>query len=271
MSGCCVYGCTNRYSTEGLKFYRIPTGSRPFQKNRRRLWLQAIKRVDWSEDIIKNARVCSAHFISGEASLDSSSPDFVPSVFVYTKPSQNPGAKLERYHRKRRRDDRPITAANICVPSKTLKQECSMDHCPAEDDIPVTKREYDDLNRRHSQLQEDYVHLGQMFEALQAENVKLKEELQKSTFSYTTVKCNIGQLFFLTGLTSVLFEWLVTKITGSLERIIQKLTLEDHLLVILMKLRLGLCNTDLAYRFKVSKTTISNILRSWGPWYGLGP
>ncbi|XP_051955002.1 uncharacterized protein LOC127624285 [Xyrauchen texanus] len=220
MSGCCVYGCTNRYSTKGLKFYRIPTGSRSFQKNRRRLWLQAIKRVDWSEDIIKNARVCSAHFISGEASLDCSSPDFVPSVFVYTKPSQNPEAKLERYHRKRRRDDRPITAANLCVSSKTLKQECSMDHCPAEDNIPVTKREYDDLNQRHCQLQEDYVHLCQKFEALQAENVKLKEELQKSTFSYTTVKCNIGQLFFLTGLTSVLFEWLdkqITKESGFLE------------------------------------------------------
>lgn len=63
----------------------------------------------------------------------------------------------------------------------------------------------------------------------------------------------------------MLFEWLVTKITGSLEIIIQKLTLEDHLLVIVMKLRLGLCNTDLAYRFKVSKTTVSNILRSWIP------
>ncbi|KAJ8004447.1 hypothetical protein DPEC_G00135800 [Dallia pectoralis] len=140
----------------------------------------AIKHVDWSEDIIENARVCSAHFISGEASLDSSSPDYVPSVFVYTKPSQNPEAKLERYHRKRRRDDSPITAANLCVPSKTLIQECSMDHCPAEDDVPVKKREYDDLNQRHSQLKEDYLHLCQKFEALQAENVKLKEELQKT-------------------------------------------------------------------------------------------
>lgn len=50
----------------------------------------------------------------------------------------------------------------------------------AEDDIPVTKRAYDDLNRRHSQLQEDYVHLCQKFDTLQAENVKLKEV--KSTF-----------------------------------------------------------------------------------------
>ena len=135
----------------------------------------------------------------------------------------------------------------------------------AEEDIPVPKREFDDLNLRHSELQEDYVNLWQELDTLWAENVKLKEELQKSKFSYTTVKCNMVQLLFLTGLTSVVFEWLLTKITGSVEIICKKLTVEDHLLVILMKWRLGLSNTDLAYRFKVSKTTISNILRSWVP------
>lgn len=197
--------------------------------------------------------------------MDSSSPDFVPSVFMYTKQSQNPDSKMDRYHRKRRRDDRPDTAANQPVPSESPEQECSMDHCPAEEDIPVPKRAYDDLNLRYSQLQEDYVNLRQEFDTLREENVKLKEELQKSTFSYTTVKCNIGQLIFLTGLTSVVFEWLITKLMGSVERIHNKLTVEDHLLIILMKLRLGLCNSDLAYRFQVSKTTISNILRSWVP------
>lgn len=170
---------------------------------------------------------------------------------------------MDRYHRKRRRDDILDTAANQPAHSETPEQEYSMDNCPAEEDIPVPRRKYDDLNLRHSQLQEDYVNLRQEFDTLQAENVQLKEVLQKSTFPYTTVKCNIGQLIFLTGLTSVIFEWLLTKITGSVERISQKLTVEDHLLVILMKLRLGLSNTDLAYRFKVSKTTMSNILRSW--------
>ncbi|KAI4803137.1 hypothetical protein KUCAC02_006693, partial [Chaenocephalus aceratus] len=63
-------------------------------------------------------------------------------------------------------------------------------HCSngyvSEEDIPVPKREYDDLNMRYSQLQEEYVNLRQEFDTLRAENVKLKEELHKSTFSYTT-------------------------------------------------------------------------------------
>ncbi|CAL9699700.1 unnamed protein product [Knipowitschia caucasica] len=131
MSGCCVYGCSNRNTQPGLKFYRIPRGSRPFQSNRRRLWLQAIKREDWTEDTIKNARICGAHFISGEVSLDWQSPDFVPSVFVYTKQRQRPEAKMERYHRKRRRDDRtnksPVQPGPCDIPEE--QGESSMEHC----------------------------------------------------------------------------------------------------------------------------------------------
>ncbi|KAG5277387.1 hypothetical protein AALO_G00116930 [Alosa alosa] len=48
------------------------------EKKRRQLWLNAIKRKDWAEAIIKNAHVCSAHFITGEASTDENNPDFAP-------------------------------------------------------------------------------------------------------------------------------------------------------------------------------------------------
>lgn len=41
------------------------------------------------------------------------------------------------------------------------------------------------------------------------------------------------------------------------------LTLEDHLLVILMKLRLGLTNKDIAFRFNVTECDGSKTLRSW--------
>lgn len=57
----------------------------------------------------------------------------------------------------------------------------------------------------------------------------------------------------------------MSKIEDSVQKRTESLMLEDHLLVVLMKLRLGLSNRDIAYRFKVSESTVSNILRSWLP------
>lgn len=63
---CCVVGCQNRNAKIGkLHFYRIPSLKTPFEANRRRLWLQAINRTDWTDETIRNSRLCSAHFISG--------------------------------------------------------------------------------------------------------------------------------------------------------------------------------------------------------------
>ena len=82
MPSCCAVGCANR-STSNLEltFYRIPGGAHPFQQNRRRLWLRAISRDKWSETEIKNARLCSAHFISGKTQVQSS-PVPVNNVFI---------------------------------------------------------------------------------------------------------------------------------------------------------------------------------------------
>lgn len=85
MSECCIAGCFNRPTKERtLKFYTIPTANsvRPFKVNRRRLWLEAIEKANGSvADLSFDSRICSAHFISGQFSLDNSNPDFVPSVF----------------------------------------------------------------------------------------------------------------------------------------------------------------------------------------------
>ncbi|KAK0135510.1 hypothetical protein N1851_028635 [Merluccius polli] len=63
---CCAVGCTNRFNkfNKTRKFYRIPSTRTPLKANRRRLWLQAIRRSDWNEQMIKNATICSDHFIS---------------------------------------------------------------------------------------------------------------------------------------------------------------------------------------------------------------
>ncbi|XP_071395098.1 zinc finger and SCAN domain-containing protein 5C-like [Centroberyx affinis] len=99
MSACCVTGCKNRDSnTSEVKFYGIPSGSQPFQSYRRRLWLQAIKPVKCTEEALEHVRICGAHFISGEASMDFRSADYVPSVFACSNQSQKPKAKLQRFY-----------------------------------------------------------------------------------------------------------------------------------------------------------------------------
>ncbi len=46
-----------------FKAYLLPL---PDKKKRCQLWLNEIKRADLTETIVKNAHVCSAHFLSEE-------------------------------------------------------------------------------------------------------------------------------------------------------------------------------------------------------------
>lgn len=118
---------------------------------------------------------------------------------------------------------------------------------------------------KYTQLRKDHLDLLEESQQLRDENKRLKEEFKNSRFSYSNVKSSMVKMLFFTGITSVLFDWLCTKITDSVNLCCKKLTIQDHLLIVLMKLRLGLTNTDLAYRFEVSKSTLSNICRSWIP------
>ena len=64
-SSCCAVGCQNRTpKRKDLAYYRIPK-----LKIRRQKWLAAIKREDWSEEKIENARLCSEHFITDKILL----------------------------------------------------------------------------------------------------------------------------------------------------------------------------------------------------------
>lgn len=79
------------------------------------------------------------------------------------------------------------------------------------------------------------------------------------------IKDHSNYLLFLSGLTSVLFIWLLGKVQCCVQKLNASLTLEDHLLIVLMKLSLGLSNGYLADRFRASESTFSNFLRSWVP------
>lgn len=102
---CCAIGCKNRFESRGeLHFYRIPRPKTAFDEDRRERWIQAIRRrrSGWSEKTIRTSRLCSQHFITGKFSLDPNHPDFVPSVFSFSRHSdlQRGLRRLESFNRR---------------------------------------------------------------------------------------------------------------------------------------------------------------------------
>lgn len=98
---------------------------------------------------------------------------------------------------------------------------------------------------------------------------KLREEIAKlrgNMFGFHTIKKSAEWFKFFTGIPTVaVFLWIVGLIKGRVKKCTTKLSAEDHVLAILMKLRLGLLNKDIAYRYSCKVTVISKIYRCWLP------
>ena len=97
---------------------------------------------------------------------------------------------------------------------------------------------------------------------------KLCEEnnlLKTSKSSYEYLKKSDDKVTFFIGLNCSRFIWLFNKVKSSIKILLKKLSLEDHMLVVLVKLKLGLLNKDLAVCFDISISRISKIFRSLVP------
>ena len=83
---------------------------------------------------------------------------------------------------------------------------------------------------------------------------KLHEEnnlLKTSKFSYQYFKKSDDKMIFFTGFNCSRFIWLFNKAKSSIKILHKNLSLQDHMLVVLMKLKLGLLNKDLAAGFDI--------------------
>ena len=70
---------------------------------------------------------------------------------------------------------------------------------------------------------------------------------------------------FFCGIGIKTFKWILDRIKPHVKRYHLQLTFEDHLLLVLMKIRLKLLNGDLAVRFKIHRSRVSKIFRNWVP------
>ena len=97
-------------------------------------------------------------------------------------------------------------------------------------------------------------------------NAKLSDKLkqtERKVMDFDNIKNDDKTLNFITGISNVhLFKWLLSLIKPKVELASKSITQENHLLIVLMKLRQQYINKGLALRFNTDVTNISNIFRT---------
>ena len=85
--------------------------------------------------------------------------------------------------------------------------------------------------------------------------------IKRTSLSFKIVSKNEKQLHFYTGINKPIFEYIYKQLKnkGTKSKILKR----DRPFIVLTKLRLGLQNKDLAYRFGICEQKISKVLREW--------
>uniref|UniRef100_A0A8C6S9D3 DDE Tnp4 domain-containing protein n=2 Tax=Neogobius melanostomus TaxID=47308 RepID=A0A8C6S9D3_9GOBI len=194
----------------------------------------------------------SSTTLLGKMSLDHDSPDYVPSVSLFPKDKKKTDGAPNK--RKKLASHNPEATNNS---STTLL---------AGEDIEFEWPDLVDLSIQHRQLQDAYTELQAEVDALSARNARLKEDFHRvlPRFSYASVKGDDEQLLFLTGVRTPVFDWLVAQVADKIE-VLPELTSRNHLTMVLMKLKLGLCDVDLAYRFGIRESSVTRMCQTWLP------
>ena len=270
---CCVPGCSNRRSKRPeLSFHTFPSS----QVMRRR-WIQSIRRdIGPNFQVTANTVVCSAHFelscyypsVNVEVGETSRrhcrrlKKDSVPSLFSF---------RLSLYPARPSRDDRLAVGAERAVELEERKLSQRM---AAETESERKMRE---------ELEEARAKIGQLEERVATLSAE-KENLKAQLFRFDNVKDN-KELEFLTGLNKKQWDavWTFLDVRSSNDVLSaraaktessgrtyaqgsgrhSRLSMEDELLLTLMRLRLGRLQEELAYTFGVSESTVSTIFNKW--------
>ena len=79
---CCVTFCHNRRGREDIRFFRVLRKRDP---DRTLAWAVAINRKNEDGSLWMPSQytvICGKHFVNGEPSNDTASPDYIPSLFL---------------------------------------------------------------------------------------------------------------------------------------------------------------------------------------------
>ena len=137
-------------------------------------------------------------------------------------------------------------------------------------DFEVIDSKSDEISKLKLQLQDKEREIAMYHNELISRNdecYKLRESADsnvKQIFGFNSIKHSSDSINFYTGLPNFdTFTWVLNRVESGAEKFHTRLSSADHLLIVFMKLRLGLLNKDIAFRFGIKCPTISKIFRCW--------
>ena len=251
---CCVPRCSHRSDREHhLSYFGLPLKNKSILKQ----WVHRIGRKNLP--INSYTRVCSSHFV--QAAGRRLRPDEVPSLNLPVLTS------VAKSTPRRPPKERAFQGMSTRVDSE------------AEDSCTYTRNAFTQVENVSTNVAEEELALmGESMELLKAKVIML----EKQQFRLSNIKDDDSKVQFYTGFTSygalqALFSFLgpsveslcYSKLDSNSQREKRKrcrpriLPPIEEFFVTLVRLRLGLMEQDLAFRFCISQSTVSRIIVTW--------
>ena len=276
---CCVPGCFNNNKRDKhLSFYNFPNGKSKEKQILREKWINAVSRKNFKPTI--GHRVCSEHFVGGQKTYVNNIPTITPKTRLrrLVIPRTTTKARNRAFVIKER------SRSTHNLEYKEALDEASEGICDTLPESSTVTGELRNLTLENSRLKEEN-------EKLKAENLllrnKLKEESAANRFSIEYFKLGNNRLFrFYTGLEDYdTFKAIFDSFGAGVRNLIyhdsgtkaSNMTSPDYLkcgpkrflspemefFLMLVRLRLGLLEEDIAHRVGLSVSHISRIFITW--------
>nr|XP_022311883.1 uncharacterized protein LOC111117094 [Crassostrea virginica] len=249
MPYCFAYGCSHiTGGKQHCSLFRFPIDAQ-----KRKKWVERCRRADrdWND----NDRICSCHFLDGKKENG-------PTIFSFSKTLSFPEAPTRKRLKKSKEDgtaevDEQSTSSidhRNCFPIHDHSYYMTSDD-DVEASIPAQKQisAVEKLENQVKELQEEIKNLRMRKPKMTVGDILEDSEKMLLYTSFPTDVFNvIVQILKRMAPFNYYAGWEVTCFS-----------LEDQLLICLMKLRLNFRDLDLAVRFGTSRSTISNIINTF--------
>ncbi|XP_052794413.1 uncharacterized protein LOC128227687 [Mya arenaria] len=226
---CYAFGCTHRTGgRQACGIYRFPTNDKDRKK-----WIVRCRRADRPYN--SNDRICSCHFVDGKKENG-------PTIFSFSKDV--------------------VSLPDLPTPTRRKKRKVE-EAVEPEIDVPDTAT---GSNHDHSYIKQPLSEMDDMGGSTACSTVpQLEEQIAELENEIKTLKLccctrHSQQMFFQVLASMVQRMALFNYYAGWT---VTCFSIQDQLLMALMKLRLNCKDLDLAVRFNTSRATVSNVINTY--------